>query len=215
MADGTTKKIKDIETGDLVWAKDPLSGTAGPRRVTATIVGHGTKRLVEIGIDGRTVVATDGHPFWIEDQEQWVDAEDLQVKDLLVTPSGAAVKIDSTTAATRTATVHNLSVSGLHTYFVLAGRTPLLVHNCSDEAWAIAAKAAGHIDDIPGVNNIDELAHYVDDVMSRPGYDLSRGRTAWWDPDRGVMVIRDARHTGSVYRPTDGYDYFLRTINEG
>jgi RHS repeat-associated protein len=210
MADGTTKKIKDVQVGDSVWAKDPVKSKAGPRRVTATITGHGEKRLVEIGIADNSVVATDGHPFWIDDKQRWVDAEDLQTGDLLVAANGAFVEVDTAIARTRTATVHNLSVKGLHTFFVLAGQTPLLVHNCSDEAWAIARHAADHIDDIPGVNDVDELAHYVNDVMKGPGYTVDDFTTAWWDGSRGAVVIRNLGSPGggSVFVPNRGYSYF-------
>ncbi|NJQ04581.1 hypothetical protein [Streptomyces lonarensis] len=41
------------------------------------------------------------------------------------------VQITALTHRTTTATVHNLTVKNLHTYYVLAGATPGLVHNCN------------------------------------------------------------------------------------
>lgn len=61
---------------------------------------------------------------------------------------------------------------------------------------------------------------YVDDVMQGPAYDIpgSDGlRQAWWDSERGVVVIRDDTASwspGSVYKPSRGYDYF-RDLIEG
>lgn len=73
MADGTTKPIEDIETGDQVLATDPETGETRTETVTTEIVGQGKKNLVRITIDTdgshgtktATVTATDGHPFWV------------------------------------------------------------------------------------------------------------------------------------------------------
>jgi pretoxin HINT domain-containing protein len=131
MADGTTKSIKDVEVGDSVWAKDPVTGKEGPRRVTATIIGQGKKRLTEIGVNGRSVIATDGHLLWIDDQRRWVDAENLESGDSLLSSNGRSVKVDVVSSQAKVVTVHNLTVNGIHTFFVLIGRAPVLVHNCA------------------------------------------------------------------------------------
>ncbi|AWL32640.1 hypothetical protein HWN34_19310 [Streptomyces violascens] len=61
---------------------------------------------------------------------EWLDATDLDKGDWLQTSAGTRIQI---TAVERTtvldATVHNLTVAGVHTYYVLAGATPVLVHN--------------------------------------------------------------------------------------
>ncbi|UUU21075.1 golvesin C-terminal-like domain-containing protein [Streptomyces sp. DSM 40750] len=137
MADGTTKAIEDIGIGDKVAASDVETDDAQTRTVTRTIEGDGTKHLVTITVDtdGRaggktsTLTATDGHPFWIPDLARWVDAEDLKPDQWLSTGSGTWIRITAVTERTARATVHNLTVEGLHTYYVLAGETPVLVHN--------------------------------------------------------------------------------------
>lgn len=126
MADGTTKAIEDVDIGDWVWATEPESGDAGPKRVTDTIVGDGTKQLVDIEVDGATITATDGHPFWVDDQGAWIDADDLAPGDLLVLADGTTVDVDA--VAERSGV---LTVDGVHTYHVMAGDDPVLVHNCS------------------------------------------------------------------------------------
>jgi hypothetical protein len=40
------------------------------------------------------------------------------------------VRITATRNWTETTTVHNLTVADIHTYYVLASNTPVLVHNC-------------------------------------------------------------------------------------
>lgn len=141
MADGTTMAIEDIEIGDWVWATDPESGEAGRRQITDTIVGDGTKHLVDIAINGATITATDGHPFWVDDHGAWVDAEDLEAGDLLVLADGTTVDVDAIAERSGVLTVHNLTVDGIHTYHVMAGDDPVLVHNCR-RPWALTREGA-------------------------------------------------------------------------
>ncbi|MFC8835394.1 polymorphic toxin-type HINT domain-containing protein, partial [Streptomyces griseoincarnatus] len=79
------------------------------------------------------VTATDGHPFWVPELGQWLDATDLQPGQWLQTSAGTHVQITAierwTTPGT---TVHNLTVGDTHTYYALAGATPVLVHNCGE-----------------------------------------------------------------------------------
>jgi RHS repeat-associated protein len=130
MADGSTKPIEDIEVGDLVLATDPETGEQGPRRVTDLIVGEGLKELVEVEIDGEIIAATDGHPFWVDDEGAWVDAAELEAGDVLLVADGSTVSVDSVRKHVEARRVHNLTVDGIHTYFVVAGDESVLVHNC-------------------------------------------------------------------------------------
>ncbi|MGW0394260.1 ricin-type beta-trefoil lectin domain protein [Streptomyces sp. NPDC003042] len=140
MADGSTKSIEDLESEDKVLATDPESGETSAQEVTATILGEGTKNLVEIGIDADgaedstsdVITATDKHPFWVSELAKWVHATDLQPGQWLQTSTGTRVQVTAVKRWTaERATVHNLTVSDLHTYYVLAGATPVLVHNCN------------------------------------------------------------------------------------
>jgi Pretoxin HINT domain/Short repeats of unknown function len=137
LADGTSKSIEDVRVGDRVLATDPVTGTTRPEPVTATITGSGPKHLVDVTIDtdgpaGHATAkftATDGHPFWVADLGQWVDAGNLHVGQWLRTGTGTWVQITRTQRRTETTTVFNLTVADLHTYYVVGGRTPVLVHN--------------------------------------------------------------------------------------
>jgi RHS repeat-associated protein len=154
MADGTTKPIEDIEPGDKVLATNPDTGHTEVETVTATITGTGTKHLVTITINTHnddthhedsdrrhgdpgttTITATDGHPFWVPELHQWIDATNLQAGQWLQTSAGTRVQITAVQHHTTTwATVHNLTIANTHTYYVLAGNTPVLVHNCGTGA---------------------------------------------------------------------------------
>ncbi|MET9402687.1 polymorphic toxin-type HINT domain-containing protein, partial [Kitasatospora sp. NPDC002965] len=78
----------------------------------------------------QTLTATDGHPFWLPQTREWLTADKLQPGQWLETSTGTWVQISTIRSHTAHQRVHNLTVSDLHTYYVLAGTTPVLVHNC-------------------------------------------------------------------------------------
>ncbi|SCF30097.1 intein C-terminal splicing region/intein N-terminal splicing region/RHS repeat-associated core domain-containing protein [Micromonospora chokoriensis] len=139
MADGSTKPIEDVKPGDKVQVTDPETGRVEVETVTAAITGEGVKHLVKVtidtdgdrGSDTAEVTATDGHPFWVPELDEWVDATDLRSGQMLRTSAGTLVQITAIERwSTEWATVHNLTVANTHTYYVIAGTTPVLVHNC-------------------------------------------------------------------------------------
>ena len=78
------------------------------------------------------VIATDEHPLWVSDLGLWVDAVDLAPGMWLQTSAGTWVQVSAVQAWTQAATVHNLTVQGVHTYHVATGTLDVLNHNCSD-----------------------------------------------------------------------------------
>ncbi|MFE6522272.1 RHS repeat-associated core domain-containing protein [Streptomyces sp. NPDC057794] len=152
MADGTRKPIKDVQVGDFVLATDPETGESGPRKVTALINGEGDKQLVDItlktdgtkGISVEKITATNGHPFWVPSLQEWMTAGDLRAGQWLQTSAGTWVQIASVGHRAQSVSVHNLTVDDLHTYHVLAGATPILVHNCGGEAIVHLDRTAKH-----------------------------------------------------------------------
>ncbi|WP_338898129.1 RHS repeat-associated core domain-containing protein [Streptomyces sp. TG1A-60] len=164
MADGTTKPIEDVTNGDKVQATDPETGETAVETVTAEITGEGVKHLVKVTIDtdtdtdtdtdgdqGQTtadITATDGHPFWVPELGEWIDATALTAGQWLRTGTGTHVQITAIKRwTTASATVHNLTVSDLHTYYVLAGATPVLVHNCGNAATHDVGNVVDNLDD--------------------------------------------------------------------
>ncbi|PSM40217.1 hypothetical protein C6Y14_26205 [Streptomyces dioscori] len=144
MADGRTKAIKKVRIGDKVLAKDPKTGVVEAKLVTAEIKGKGAKKLVKvtIDVDGKkgaktaSVTATDNHPFWVPQLDEWIDATDLKTGQWLESGSGTRIQIAGVKRWTQAAAVHNLTVADVHTYYVLADATPVLVHNCGDAGYA-------------------------------------------------------------------------------
>ncbi|MGH3391007.1 MAG: putative toxin, partial [Actinomadura sp.] len=138
LADGSYKPIEDVDIGDWVLAADPVTGRSGARQVTALITGTGVKRLVAVEITGTgpgghrtaTVTATEGHPFWDSGERRWVPAGELDGGDRLrTTAAGRSATVRATHEYTLVERVYNLTVDDLHTYHVMAGGTPVLVHN--------------------------------------------------------------------------------------
>ncbi|MFJ8915561.1 polymorphic toxin-type HINT domain-containing protein [Amycolatopsis sp. NPDC102389] len=144
LADGTYKPIEQVTLGDRVLSTDPVTGLTQARPVINLIPGQGLKELVRITVDTDgdqgnatgTVTATDEHPFWVADTGRWTDAEDLDRGNLLRTPDGRVLKVVAVHEWTQQQQVHNLTVEGLHTYYVNVGGQDVLTHNAGDESCA-------------------------------------------------------------------------------
>ncbi|WP_245930114.1 Hint domain-containing protein [Allonocardiopsis opalescens] len=214
LADGTHLDIEDVAVGDLVWAHDPATGESGPRPVTDLIRGDGRKTLVTLDLaGGGTVTATDEHPFWVASDRSWTDAEDLRPGDLLTTPAGTSVQVE--TASVRTVAyqqVYNLTVADLHTYHVAAGGTDVLVHNdsanpprqqCPDRP-AGTIEDAMHFADIAhllmGTHNSHPPVYTVAEV-----YNQRTGRYEYWVTTSGTApsaeAMRIIQDLGYIYKP--------------
>ncbi|WP_246607519.1 DUF6531 domain-containing protein [Paractinoplanes toevensis] len=133
LADGSTKPIEKLEPGDTVLATEPSAALTEPAQVTATVVGTGDKSLVDVVLDGSGVVtATAGHKFYSLTRDEWVPAAELKPGETLRDDHGGKITVTRLAERSATTTVYNLTVSREHTYYVLAGSDPVLVHNCGD-----------------------------------------------------------------------------------
>ena len=132
MADGSHKALSDIQVGDQVLATDPETGVTAAKTVANVIIGNGTKHLVEITTQTGTVTATDGHPFWLPTEHRWATADELHPGSTLQTAVGDQVKAVAVRKWTAQQRVYNLTIADVHTYYVLAGAAPVLVHNCGE-----------------------------------------------------------------------------------
>lgn len=152
LADGSTKPIEKLQPGDTVTATDPVTGVTEPQQVTATVEGTGDKDLIDLTLVGAgsggggppsVITATAGHKFYSPDRG-WIPASELGTGDILRDESGAEVSValvgEPTTSNT---TVYNLTVSGAHTYYVVAGDEQVLVHNCGNRPHDKARGAEG------------------------------------------------------------------------
>ncbi|HEX6684667.1 MAG TPA: polymorphic toxin-type HINT domain-containing protein [Candidatus Limnocylindrales bacterium] len=136
LADGKSKPIEEVEPGDTVRATDPASGKGEDRQVTHTIRTEHDKKYVDLTIrdekgGDQTLTATDNHPFWSETRQDWVHAGKLHKGELLRTSAGTYVQVGAVRHYHAQQPTYDLTVDGVHTYFVLAGDTSVLVHNAS------------------------------------------------------------------------------------
>ncbi|MFK4086659.1 RNase A-like domain-containing protein, partial [Kribbella sp. NPDC020789] len=156
MADGTTKPIKDLKLGDHVMASTP-AGRVESQEVTDLIRHSGPHIMVAIRLPAGTINATDHHPFWTVDSARWTDAIGLKRGDTLRTSSGHTTPVISTAVNAADLTAYNFTVKNLHTYYVMAGDVPVLVHNCGD---LLADDAR-----FPGAHVLDEHVNVTDQQL--------------------------------------------------
>ncbi|WP_327178569.1 HINT domain-containing protein [Streptomyces sp. NBC_01335] len=151
LADGTHKAIEDVEVGDEVVTTDVETGKTTERPVADTITTVGDKDFTEVSIrDGgeySSIIATDTHPFWVTELHKWVVAGDIQVGQWLHTSAGSRVQVTGVRHYTKPQLTHDLTVTDIHAYYVLAGDTPLLVHNCDITMEEAINRAVSHVGD--------------------------------------------------------------------
>ncbi|MFE0461333.1 polymorphic toxin-type HINT domain-containing protein [Kitasatospora sp. NPDC058965] len=138
LGDGSTKPIGDIKVGDQVQTADPTTAAAkGAEPVTATgfKLDDNLVDLVVLAADGSrtTVHTTDNHPFYDATTHAWIPAGKLPIGDALATANGHPVQVAEVRITPGEANRYNLTVAQYHTYYVLAGMTPVLVHNCDGD----------------------------------------------------------------------------------
>ncbi|MFG2331527.1 DNRLRE domain-containing protein [Streptomyces sp. NPDC048604] len=139
LADGSTKAIEALREGDEVLATDVESGDTRAREVRATLASKGPKDLVTltVDVDGRDgnrigkITSTEAHTYWLPDVGRWAEAADLTPGAWLRASSGTWIQVTAVAHEKRTERVHNLTVDGVHTYYVDAGGQSLLVHNAN------------------------------------------------------------------------------------
>lgn len=177
LADGSAVPIEDIKLGDEVVATDPETGEAGARPVTnlhLNVDTHLTRLTVADAATGEqsTLETTRNHPFWDATTGEWVEAGKLTPGHRLLVHDEKRLEGDGSGAGsggggpptevvvveahnhTGSQVMHDLTVAGIHTYYVLAGDDPVLVHN-----------------NLPCQERID----YASDGLSRRAYEARDG----------------------------------------
>jgi hypothetical protein len=132
MADGTTKPIEAIHTGDTVLSYDPVVKVTATGRVERTFVHANSAPLIRVN---DKLLATANHPFYAHGE--WIPAGELSMDDTVLeldvarshAPSVGwapqAAGVSSLQTVPPVDTVYNIQVATYHDYFA-AG---VLVHN--------------------------------------------------------------------------------------
>ncbi|WP_457748930.1 RHS repeat-associated core domain-containing protein [Streptomyces mirabilis] len=104
--------------------------TAPAAAVSNTPSAQDTKASVGVeAAQSAHLTTTFHHPFYDETQSAFVEAKDLHTGDVLQTPTGTA-KVTGVRLFHANTTTYDLTIGTLHTYYVEAGDTAVLVHNC-------------------------------------------------------------------------------------
>ncbi|MFJ7899767.1 RHS repeat-associated core domain-containing protein [Streptomyces sp. NPDC096198] len=145
LADGASKPISQVKAGDTVLATDPQTGVTAPEKVQRVIVTTTDRDFTTLTLDTapvrgpphhtttqqQTLTTTWHHPFWDATHHRWTDAHNLTPGTKLRQPDGTTITVRTVHNFHQHRTTYDLTVNHLHTYYVLAGATPVLVHNCN------------------------------------------------------------------------------------
>jgi hypothetical protein len=152
----------------------------------------------------------------VDEQGRFVDIGTLAPGEHLRSADGAHPVVTEVAHYAQVRPVYDLTIDGVHTYYVLAGNTPVLVHNtggmdgCSDAAYqgvlhvreeaakeAAEGSARNHHFDMSD----DQLADYLDGFAHRgDGAPLRNGGVGWYDAERGVTAIQRGEYSMTAFR---------------
>ena len=172
MGDGSRRRIADVRVGQRVRATDAATGRTVAGHVSK-VYRHEDTTLTDVTFrdaDGRQSVVhtTTNHRFWDAGRRQWTEAGSLAAGTALRTPeSSRPATVSAVHSFAGDRTMYDLTVDGLHTYYVAAGDTAVLVHNCN---FASQALEQGHYEKHVlgqkpgGVPDMPEFANRADYV---------------------------------------------------
>jgi hypothetical protein len=202
MADGSTKPIGSVAIGDKVESGDPASASNPAETVVGLHDNLDTDltdlTMVDAGGHTATVHTTQNHPFWDVTRQEWTQAGQLPVGDQLRTPAGDTVRVAAVDNATGRSEMLNLTVTDFHTYYVLAGNTPVLVHNCP--TGSTPSDVAAHILGSPDSSKVIVIGRTMGRVRAASKALQAEGVNAKWyqawanDPfDPDLAMSRNTR----------------------
>ncbi|NUS00004.1 MAG: hypothetical protein HOV67_32685 [Kribbellaceae bacterium] len=132
MADGSTQGIQYIKVGDEIENAHP-GGAQEKHRVDATHVTYTDEDFTDLVVVTRAgssmITSTQNHPYYDLTAGRFVDAAELHRGDRLQAGDASTVTVETVKNYTSSMVTYDLTIDGLHTYYVLAGDTPVLVHN--------------------------------------------------------------------------------------
>ena len=136
MADGPRKRISEVEIGDRVLTTDPDTGELVVRAVTELHVNRDSD-MANVTVrdengDLSTIHTTGTHQFWSQTDSRWQEAAALDAGELLRAFDGSKVTVVGVRTWDGLETMYDLTIEGVHAYYVTAGNEQVLVHNCGD-----------------------------------------------------------------------------------
>ncbi|MEY9850261.1 hypothetical protein ABH940_007385, partial [Streptacidiphilus sp. BW17] len=148
------------------------------------------------------------HPATHKDQDTpaLTNAADLHLGDHLREPSGAVATVAKVRNYTSHIVTYNLTVAEVHTYYVFAGTTPILVHNSCPPMDLDAALQSGAQADRGGYSFAGRaLAKHAGRNGNPNGWPIPSGvqNPAAWNATGQEMLDNILKNQGSTF--TQGY----------
>jgi len=179
-----------------------------------TIVTEDDKQFVDLTVttpngDTAALVSTTTHPFWVKGADKWTDAGDLTAGMRLRLPDGGTATVSGVRDFENHQRTHDITVNGIHTYYVLAGATPVLVHNSGPCGISTRHEKAGDIGNYTDSQKTrDPASQWYHEELSNG--ELLDGINNPGDGD-GILVSRDGKILGGHHRK----DELQRRIQDG
>ncbi|MBS2545293.1 hypothetical protein KGQ19_00275 [Catenulispora sp. NL8] len=134
MADGARKPIQDVAVGDEIEDAQP-GGAVEHHRVDEIHKTLTDTDFSDVTVSTRNgpkkITGTQNHPYYDLTAKAFVSAAQLKPGDRLQTDDAETVTVLVVRNYTSSMVTYDLTIDGLHTYYVVAGATPVLVHNSS------------------------------------------------------------------------------------
>ncbi|WP_370377020.1 DNRLRE domain-containing protein [Catenulispora sp. GAS73] len=182
LADGSTKPISQMKAGDKVKSTDTATGKTKDSTASEVLVNHDTDLYdltVHTAKGDQVVHTTAHHLFFDKTRKNWVEAAKLPKGDQLTTDDGSAVTaVGGLTPAKSDGDMWDLTVPGDHDFYVEAGGTTVLVHNCGGDQYDWNGQVRyGALDDLKRPTGIDAM---VTRDMLNKGSEAGSRRTPGW-----------------------------------
>ena len=126
MADGSFKKIKDVQVGAWVLSRDLRTGAVTPVRVLHVTTSYADAKVTLTLPNGEKMGTTFNHLFY-SSNKGFVSAGAMASGFECAVASGDSISISKVSASTKRRQVYNLVVDGNHTFLV--GKAKMVVHD--------------------------------------------------------------------------------------
>src|SRR5438094_474459 len=95
--------------------------------------GKGLLNVADAEVAVERITTTARHLFWERTTRSWVPVAGLKPNQQLETPGAGRASVVAARSYKGAARTFNLTVDAVHTYYVLAGHVPVLVHNANSK----------------------------------------------------------------------------------
>lgn len=145
---GDSKKIRDIQPGDLVYSYNEETHNIEIKKVIWSKRTHRAAKVMMITFSNKeNIICTPNHPFACKTMNDdgiehivWIEAKDLKDGDRVKasfihnqTQIEQECKVVTSEYLTERHEVYNIEVEGNHNFFIGNGGTNILVHNCGTQ----------------------------------------------------------------------------------